>query len=410
MDQIFKLENQVQHYPWGSPTWIPDLLGVPNPHAEPWAELWMGIHPNAPSAVRNVESGTRFLLGDLIQRDRNFFLGSWVSSTFGSLPFLFKLLAAQRPLSIQAHPTLEQARLGWERENQRGIPLSSERRNYKDPNHKPEIICALEPFRALCGFRRPDQIGKLLDILGAPTLKGPRLALERGSETEALRFFLQSLLNLSESDKAGLTDWIERLDKNLQSPHGGGPWKEYQREGELMVQLARQYPSDPSVIAPLYLNLIDLKPLQALYLPAGQLHGYVEGFGVELMANSDNVLRGGLTSKYVDVPELLSILDFSPLNPSILEVPSEVGTLISYPTAVREFSLHVVRGNGKPISLEPGAPRILVLTQGNMEIYDGTGKTTALRRGESVFIAAEATNIQLSGTFTAFVASVGRLP
>jgi mannose-6-phosphate isomerase len=236
------------------------------------------------------------------------------------------------------------------------------------------------------------------------------LALEEGSETGALRFFLKNLLNLSEADRAGLTAWIEKLSQPIPDPHRGGPWKEYPRERELMVQLARLYPSDPSVIAPLYLNLIDLKPFQALYLPAGQLHGYVHGFGVELMANSDNVLRGGLTPKYVDVPELLSILDFYPLKPSILEVPSDVGTLFSYPTAVREFSLHLVRGNGKPISLEPGRPRILVLTQGSVEVRDGTGKVTPLRQGESVFIAAAAAKIELFGTFTAFVASVGAIP
>lgn len=410
MDHIFKLKNQVQHYTWGSPTWIPELLGVPNPSAESWAELWMGIHPNAPSFVRGSGNRPDRPLAEMLQEDPRFFLGSPVTSAFGTLPFLFKLLAAERPLSIQAHPTLEQGRLGWERENKRGIPLTSERRNYKDPNHKPEIICALTPFRALCGFRAPEQIGELLDTLGAPALRGPRSALAEGSEAKALRGFLKSLLNLSEADKAELTAWIEQLSKSILDPHKGGPWKEYPREWELMVQLSRLYPSDPSVIAPLYLNLIDLKPFQALYLQAGQLHGYVHGFGVELMANSDNVLRGGLTPKYVDVPELLSILDFSTLRPSVLEVPSDAGTLYSYPTAVREFSLQLARGNGKPLSLEPGKPRILVLTHGSMEIHDGTGKVTLLEQGESVFIDASATNIEISGIFTAFEASVGAIP
>jgi len=410
MDPVFKLENQVQHYSWGSPTWIPELLGVPNPSAEPWAELWMGIHPNAPSTVRSSGNTGDRPLAEILQRDPHFFLGAPVTSAFGSLPFLFKLLAAERPLSIQAHPTLEQARLGWERENQRGIPLTSERRNYKDPNHKPEIICALSPFRALCGFRPPEQIRELLDTLGAPTLEFPRAALEGASEEESLRNFLKSLLHLSQSDKRELTAWIEKLSKPIQDHSLGGAWEAYHREWELLVQLTRLYPSDPSVIAPLYLNLIDLQPLQALYLPAGQLHGYVHGFGVELMANSDNVLRGGLTPKYIDVPELLSILDFSPFRPPLLEVPSDGGTLFSYPTAVREFSLQLVRGNSKPLHLEPGKPRILVLTQGSLEIHDGTGKVTPLRRGESVFIAAGATKIELSGVFTAFVASAGELP
>ncbi|MDR0998871.1 MAG: mannose-6-phosphate isomerase, class I, partial [Treponema sp.] len=276
---FYKLQNTVKHYEWGSPVHIPALLGADNSRGLPWAELWMGVHPGGPSRIGGIT------LGDLIAANPERYLGKPAAKDFGGLPFLFKLLAAARPLSIQAHPNPEQAREGWERENGKGIPLDAPNRNYKDACHKPEILCALNPFTAMCGFRHPEEIGVLLAQCfdgASPSLRGgiePLYSALAGEEP--LKAFFNALFALPQETLEELSAYA----RDTALPGG---------EGDLVSRFAGLHPGDPGIIAPIYLNLLQLMPGEAIYLPAGVLHAYVHGFAVELMANSDNVLRGGL--------------------------------------------------------------------------------------------------------------------
>jgi mannose-6-phosphate isomerase len=423
MTHLFKLENQVKHYDWGSPQWIPQLLGRENPAGEPWAELWMGVHPEAPSGV----AGEAASLPDLIRQDPEFYLGTGVNREFGTLPFLYKLLAAARPLSVQAHPSLTQAREGWERENRAGISLKAANRNYKDPNHKPEILCALSPFRAMCGFREPREILRALEAFSreaAPALaaaldrlKEPLGAADAGgavtgtaagaaSTTAALGDFLRALFGFSAEIRRELTAHTLRRAEALAET-----CPEYAEAWGTAAEFARLYPGDPAVIAPLYLNLLHLKSGEAIYLPAGVLHAYLEGFGVELMANSDNVLRGGLTSKHVDVTELLGVLNFSPFCPEILRGAGD-DPWHQYPTDCREFSLGTLRGTGPSIPFPPPGPGIILVTRGRAELdYRNGEERLTLKPGESAFIAPRPQDgdLRCAGDFTLYAAGIPRL-
>jgi mannose-6-phosphate isomerase len=447
---LYVLKNPVKHYEWGSPTWIPEILGKDNPEGEPWAELWMGAHPASSSIL--CAGGTEKSLARLIADDPQKYLGETRS---GTLPFLFKLLAASRPLSIQAHPGKEQARQGWQRENERGIPLDAPERNYRDDNHKPEILCALSPFTALCGFRSPVEISSLLSLFfaNAPISLQSGLAplwaaLANTGEgaLSALQLFLKSLFAIPPELRRELTGYI--LSTPASSTING-------ELGSLIRSLAGYYPEDPGILSPLYLNLIHLKKGQAIYLPAGILHAYVEGFGVELMANSDNVLRGGLSSKHVDLNELMRILYFHPFMPELLNPPeaedqesaeNQEGAegqknlkdqesvkdqegakgpaeppsqgerkicgngVFTYPSPCKEFSLSVINNREGPFPFR--GPAIIVITRGYLRVSAGeageageAGKTWELGRGESAFIPPGA-RLTLGGDYTLYAASV----
>ncbi|MDR3116168.1 MAG: mannose-6-phosphate isomerase, class I [Treponema sp.] len=406
MNRIFRLKNPVKHYDWGSPQWIPRILRVANPEGLPWAELWMGVHPDGPSLTEY--EGTLLPLSLLIAQDPALYVGTAVQRAFGTLPFLFKLLAVDKPLSIQAHPNRDQAQKGWERENQLGIPLEAPYRNYKDPQHKPEIICALSPFTALCGFQEPDQIvqGLTKFAQSAPEPLGRALnrlsqTLQTGAADQRLRAFLQGLFALPPALGLALSAYGKDHQQRLirEYPAYTEAWK-------LIAYFAELHPGDPAVMAPLYLHRIALEPGEGIYLPAGVLHGYIRGFGVELMANSDNVLRGGLSSKHVDVQELLHILDFSVFHPQILQAQDS-----GFRTQAQEFSLWVREGFGDEVQYPESLPGILIVTQGTLHITlaSGEGEWT-LTQGESVFIPqGTPEDIRFSGTYTLYGAGPGSL-
>ncbi len=357
-----KLSNRIQGYAWGSRTAIPTLLGVP-PTGAPQAELWLGAHPSAPSTVSDGRT-----LDAFIAQAPSRILGVKVAERFeGRLPFLLKVLAAAEPLSLQAHPSLEQARVGFAAENAAGIPVAAPHRNYRDANHKPEIICALTPFRALCGFRRVADTVRLFDALG---------------------------LDTSVLVRQGLAAYFKQLmtSPHLESLAAAKTVEGFEAECALARQLAAKYPGDAGVIGALLLNLVELQPGEALYLDAGNLHAYVEGTGIELMANSDNVLRGGLTPKHVDVAELLKVLNFTDGPPNVLRG--------EYPTPVADFSLSRLNVEGStPLA---AAAQILLVTDGEVTLSGAT-----LRRGESVFLGADETGLVLTGRATVFRATAG---
>ncbi|MDR1900450.1 MAG: mannose-6-phosphate isomerase, class I [Treponema sp.] len=431
-DRIYKLSNQVKHYGWGSPDEIPALLGADNAEGRPWAELWMGVHPGGPSET--VDRGTALSLGDLIGADPLRHLGQEVYETFGTLPFLFKVLAAGKPLSLQAHPNREQATRGFERENARGLLPDSPERNYRDPNHKPELVCALGPFTALCGFKRPEEIALGLDEFlrkAPPPLKqGLRPLTEslrqggggQGSRQEgaaaALEGFCTALYGLGAEIRDALTAYIPEAEKQY-GAEGMLPWREYTEEWRYMAAFARLYPGDPALISPLFLNIVHLKAGEAMYLPAGVLHAYLHGLAVELMANSDNVLRGGLSSKHIDPEELIGILDFSPFNPAILRPPAEgfsengPSSCFSYPCPSEEFTLSVMKGRGDRsggpglAGFGPAGPSIALVTEGQVLVTGEEGKEWTLKKGESAFIPPLAAALRFSGNYTLYLASAG---
>jgi mannose-6-phosphate isomerase len=426
MSEFYKLRNKARHYDWGSPVDIPRLLGIttngtPPTSGEPWAELWLGSRSGF-SSIAVLDSGETSL-EDLIAREPRRFLGEETARRYGTLPFLLKLLSAEKPLSIQAHPTQEQAREGFERENQAGLPLDSPRRNYKDSNHKPEIICALTPFTGLCGFRGVDEIRDLLAVFlepAPPVLCEGFVPLTRalincnpaigGTATGeppavALHDFLAGLFDLSQEVREALTEYILGCEHGCGASHSDGA--SYNDAMELMRDLARLYPGDPAVIAPLYLNVFRLEPGEAVFLEAGVLHAYIHGFGVELMTDSDNVLRGGLTPKHIDAPELMKILVFKPFKPHVI-TPND--GCFNYPAPCDEFSLTRICDPADICLLSPGGPSICIVTEGEL-IIAAEDMETVVKQGESLFIPPVISNespLSLKGSFTLFIASTGR--
>ena len=406
MNRLLKLHTTVKNYAWGSPVWIPQLVGAANPAGEPWAELWMGVHPEGPSQAEL--DGALPFLGDLIQQNPRFYLGPRAAAAFETLPFLLKCIAAAQPLSIQAHPGLRQARLGWEKENQAGIPPRAANRNYRDPNHKPELLCALAPFRALCGFRSLEAIREILDRFSRPGTDGlPKplaAALSGLTAAPTLRDFFTALWEFSEETRSLLCAYTRRQGPALAKSH-----PVFAAEWRTAAQLAERYPKDPAIIAPFYLHLLDLAPGEAIFLPAGVLHAYLEGFGVEVMANSDNVLRGGLTAKQVDIQELLNIAHFTPFLPKILkaEMP-EGGSFARFPAVCREFSLGILENQEGTAPLHLAGPAIVLLIQGRVLLTQGTERL-ALGKGESAYIAPgeKAEEVRCSGSGALYIAETG---
>ncbi len=334
------LDNTVRPYAWGSPTAIPHLLGV-EPTGEPQAEMWMGAHPGAPSRT------ARGTLVEVIEADPERELGARAVAKFGPrLPFLLKILAAGAPLSLQVHPNLAQAREGYADEERRGVPADAPHRNYKDANHKPELICALTEFDGLCGFRDPAQAADLLDGLGVDSLKPYVDLLHAHPEDAALREVLTAVLSADPEEMARTVAEATAACTRL-----GGAYAPY-------ADIAHHYPGDPGVIAAMLLNHVRLQPGEALFLGAGIPHAYLNGLGVEIMANSDNVLRCGLTPKHVDVPELLRIVRFEPSDPGVLRprgVPGGRGGLRDADRRVPAVPVRPPRGRHRPRP-HPGHP------------------------------------------------------
>lgn len=382
------LDNPIRPYPWGSRTAIPALLGV-EPTGEPQAELWMGAHPSSPSVL--VGRGSSLL--DVIQADPAGELGSACFAEFGPrLPFLLKVLAAEEPLSLQVHPDREQARLGFERENTAGIPLDAPHRNYKDPYAKPEMMCALTPFEALAGFRAPEQTLDLVGLLGVPRLDELVAPLRAAPDGTGLRSVFMTLMNAPAEQRRALVAQVLDACSRIDHP-----------AASMVSWLGQRYPDDPGVVAALLLNHVRLAPGEAIYLPAGNLHAHLAGVGVEILANSDNVLRGGLTTKHVDVPELMGVLDFTPITPEILG-PDHSGV---YPTPAREFRLARYEvGSWAETRLEPTGPQILLCVEGQVLVRGETGKVT-LTKGRSAYAGAHDGVVYLSGQGVVFRATAG---
>lgn len=386
-----RLTNTIRPYAWGSTTAIPELLGV-EPTGEPQAEMWMGAHPGAPSRLDR-GTGER-ALSDVIAADPEGELGAATVAKFGPrLPFMLKILAAGAPLSLQVHPGLDQAKAGFEDEERRGVPIDAAHRNYKDPNHKPEMVCALTAFEGLCGFRPPQHSADLLDRLGVDSLKPYADLLRAHPEEAALREVLTAVLTADREEMAHTVTETAAAAERL-----GGAYAPY-------ATLVHDYPGDPGVIAAMLLNHVRLQPGEALFLGAGVPHAYIGGLGVELLANSDNVLRAGLTPKHVDVPELLKVVRLEPSDPHVLRPEGDGEEVYEAPIDEFRLSRFLLAPGGAPRVLSHDAPQILLCTVGRCTARSAGAGELTLARGQSVFVPA-GEKVELSGTGTVFRATV----
>jgi mannose-6-phosphate isomerase len=392
---ISHLENSIRHYAWGSYTAIAQLQRRSSPTSQPEAELWMGAHPDAPSCLSSEGGGLP--LTEVLRDAAAEALGSRVSTRFGSdLPFLLKVLAASEPLSIQAHPDAEQAREGFARENAAGVPLDAPDRNYRDPYPKPELICALTPFWALGGFRGSAAIVENFRSFGVDAFAPEVEALERARDGAGLRHFFASIMSAD-------TDRVARAVAQAIPPDVESPASRW------FIKLADAYPHDIGALGPLFLNVVCLEPGEAMYLGAGELHSYLEGVGIEIMANSNNVLRGGLTPKHVDVQELSRTLKFDSQVPEILHPVGQPAGECTFETEASEFELSVLKLERGTIWSSSAArgPEIWLVTDGDVEVHDSEARQTlAISQGESVFVPDCVDGYQLVGAGTLYRASV----
>ncbi|AJT40416.1 mannose-6-phosphate isomerase, class I [Psychromicrobium lacuslunae] len=387
---MYKLSNTIRPYPWGSLNAIAGLLGR-KPSGGPEAELWIGAHLGAPSMV--LSEGHSVPLNELIDQDPEQTLGTDSRAAFGDrLPFLLKVLAADKALSLQVHPTLAQAAEGFQAEDAAGIPRDAENRNYKDDNHKPEMIFALTPFDALCGFR---PVTETLAIFR-------HLAERSDSDSGGFPALLSQVINclLNTDSSAALRDAFELLINGAETTTAAVNWsvtllrsgvskQPFEREFDTLLELNEQFPGDPGVLISLLLNRVKLSPGECLSMPAGNVHAYLNGLGIEVMASSDNVLRGGLTTKFVDIPELLRIVDFHELPaPEVTASSTALGQELYIP-GFNEFQLQriTIQAGTEPVPLAQHGPVLVLITEG-AAFLDSPRGDLALAHGESAFIAA----------------------
>jgi mannose-6-phosphate isomerase len=394
---IYRLKNPIQNYPWGSSTDIPKLLGVDNPDHKPVAELWLGAHPKAPSSVLR-EQGEQSLF-DLIEAEPDSVLGADSVERFGPcLPFLLKVLAAEKALALQVHPTRDQAQVGFKKENARGIRLDAPERNYLDRNHKPEMLCALKPFECLVGFRSIVEIATDLRSLHLTTFAEEIDTIGQSRSIDGLMRLFESIMLMENERKRLFVQ--EVVEKATASKGIRYRW---------IVELNRQYPGDIGVVSPLFLNLLHLRVGQAVYLAPGTVHAYLRGVGIELMSNSDNVVRGGLSIRHVDIPEFIKLLQYNegpvePVTPRELSRGAEV-----YEVATSDFRLYRIR-LGRGVKYEPPRKRaveILICTRGKAVLRGGAGnEDLVVHRGDSFLVPANSPSYTIEGEGTLFKATV----
>lgn len=412
---MFKLHNTIQNYAWGSKTALTELFGIPNHESLPMAEIWMGAHPKSSSKLitssnkdiplfsqalaNDIDDTVKTLqpLNEYIQNNLTMHLGEFAAQKFGELPFLFKVLCANEPLSIQVHPSKSAAIKGFERENRESIPLDSPIRDYKDPNHKPELIYALTDFIAMNAFRTLEDITLLL----TPLINSHPLInyfLEHPN-SETLAELFEGLLKLEGEHK---NDLITKLHHTLKLKLAKLDTlsKNHQLTWQMIEWISNIYPDDMGLFAPLLLNVIQLKPGEAMFLYANTPHAYLNGTGLEIMANSDNVLRAGLTPKNINIPELMANLEFIPKGlDSLLLKPIKNNQSSVFPIPVEDFkfAIHNIKVQ-EPLAINLQSATIFFCIKGDITIVDKTQThPISLLPGESCFISLDTSDIIVSG-------------
>ncbi|MCF8095044.1 MAG: mannose-6-phosphate isomerase, class I [Desulfobacteraceae bacterium] len=390
------LENPVQKYAWGSKTAIQKLLSTEPDDYSPWAELWMGAHPKSPSRV--LINKEWIGLDEWIRKDPEGVLGKSIAEKYeNTLPYLFKVLAADQPLSIQAHPDRTHAARGFDRENQQGIALDVSHRNYRDPWPKPEMICAIEPFCAMIGFRNPleikDQLGRICPNVLEPEIR----ALQDQPDENGIRNFFYSLMTLHETRRKKIISEALMRVKKIDSPEAG--W---------IGHLSEFYPDDIGVLSPTFLNLVTIQPKEAVFLYPGVIHAYLHGLGIEIMANSDNVLRGGLTQKHIDPEELFRTVRFFPEPPYYIKPRPATRFENDYPAGAEEFALSEIKISPDCTWHSPAVhgAEILLCMQGEAKVSNKGENSISIKQGGSVLVPAGSGEYQITGNALFYRAGV----
>ena len=392
----------VRDYAWGSSSHIPRFLGR-EPVGAPQAELWIGAHNGDPSLMPD---GTA--LNQAIAADPERMVGRRVQTLFGArLPFLMKALAAAEPLSLQVHPSTERARIGYALEEAAGIPLGAPERSYQDQFHKPELIYALTRFEGMAGFRETEASARILRMLDVPWADESAWRLEDGPAYQALRGVVTDMLAMQGPELEKLLAEIrvaagraeerghrEDLRTGRRLRDRTDVAREATRVFAQIVAMIDRYPADPGVLVTLLLNHVVLAPGEAMFIDAGVIHAYTSGFGVEIMASSDNVLRAGLTAKHVDVGEMLAVTAFAPTAPPRWEPVERTRTYQHFEPPVAEFCLTV---SNLPVPRLPATgPRIVLALDGEIDVVTQAQRLT-VRRGQSVFVGDDDGALALEG-------------
>ena len=393
-----RLEPARQQYAWGSTAAIPALLGVADDGA-PWAEAWYGSHPAGPARVAGGD-----VLSTLIEAEPERLLGEDIIWRFGRrLPFLLKLIAPEQPLSLQVHPSQAQAAEGYALEEEAGIALDHPSRNYKDTNHKPEMVLALTRFQAVAGFRAPRRAVEVLAGLDSVLARRMRRTLRLNPTRYGIRQVFSDVVSAStRPTPEEISDLVAEIAARFEA--GTSPSL---RVDSNVLKMAVTFPGDPGIAAALLLNPVTLQPGEALFVPAGSVHAYISGLGVEVMASSDNVLRAGLTAKHIDVPEMLACVDYVAA-PPVRPAPEYLSRATrAYYAPVDDFELMVttvVAADGRlPV---PGrGPRILLAVEGAVTLVT-QADTQTLAQGEAVFVGAAEHRLSVEGEGTLVQADV----
>ena len=406
-----RLVGAVRRYEWGSRSLLPRFLGS-EPDGDPHAELWFGAHPGDPSLLSDGST-----LADHIAARPDEALGPEVADRFGPrLPFLMKALAASEPLSLQVHPTAERARDGFAREDSAGIPVDAAVRSYRDDSHKPELIVALTRFEGMAGFRDVTKSAAILRMLGLPWADAVADGLVAGEPAQALYAAVSDMLAMPADRVADLLVEVAAAARRAEEEghRRRPPSTRIHRERDSIEReatrvfaqtppLAERYPRDPGVLVTLLLNHVILRPGEAMFLDAGIVHAYTSGFGVEIMAASDNVVRAGLTPTHVDVPELLEIADFRPMAPPQLLPAEEHAAVLSYAPPVAEFRLHVADAPARALPVR--GPAIVLALEGEVGVATAAERQ-CLSQGEAVFVGYAEGAIELTGSGRVAVGAV----
>ncbi|WP_220485882.1 mannose-6-phosphate isomerase, class I [Psychromonas sp. SR45-3] len=383
---FFPMENVIQDYIWGSRTSISKLLGINNPENKPQAEIWMGAHANGCSKIIN--NGNTQLLSDFIAQDKDAILTPKTNAQFAELPYLFKVLAAGEALSVQVHPSKAQAEAGFAKEEAAGISRNAGNRNYKDPNHKPELVYALTPYQAMNGFREFEQTIELFKKINVAAIGDLVDAFSSSLDSAGLETFFSALLSLKgEVKECAVNELLEYANENKEDPLFA-----------LILELSLQHPGDIGLFTPLMLNVITLQPGEAMFLYACTPHAYLKGTGLEIMANSDNVLRAGLTPKYMDVEELVACTKFDAIPFDSLQFTPELkegGEYYAIPVEDFKFALFE---SITDLSLTVDSAEILLALDNDVTLTHESGETVVINKGQSVFIPAYTKQYQLTSS------------
>ncbi|HNV92377.1 MAG TPA: mannose-6-phosphate isomerase, class I [Candidatus Cloacimonas sp.] len=384
----YLIKPSLKDYSWGDIKYIQELIGALDMTGKPLAEAWFGAHPQSPSLIITEEG--EIPMDKLLETYPESMLGK---NQGNNLPFLFKILAAAQPLSLQVHPDRQTAQYGFQKEEEARIPITDPNRIFKDPNPKPELICALTPFIAMCGFRPYEEIIRNFQILGIDNL-WPALS---SFQTKPCSKNLQELFNhILTSEPSQLETTLSAMEncKNNISP-------KFRFTCQICKHLNEFYPQDSGVLSPLLLNTFTLQPGQAIFLEPGILHSYIQGAGIEIMANSDNVIRGGLTPKHIDRDILFAITRFETYLPKLLHPHLKLNELVPYPNPAEEFHLYRLILEGNYILTNQYKPMLVFCFRGSLNTESGL----SLQRGKAMFIPSEEKMLQISGSADLFIAS-----